>query len=242
MTYILSGFLIGLVGSLHCIGMCGPIALVLPIKTRSKFEFYFSRSLYNIGRTITYSLFGLVFGLIGSQISLIGLQQWLTIAVGIFILLYILIPSKIKLAIANLKPFISFTNLIKEAFNKFFNKATPASFLFIGILNGFLPCGFVYVGIGGALLTNSPLEGAAYMFLFGMGTFPVMFLVTIIGKSVNIKLRHKVSRAIPYLAACLAVLFILRGMNLGIKYISPKLVNPVGKIQQTPSPPKDCCQ
>lgn len=240
--YTLSGFLIGLLGSLHCVGMCGPIALALPIKAYNKFEFYFSRFLYNIGRAITYSLFGLVFGLIGSQISLIGLQQWLTIAVGVFILFYLLTPSRIKITIANFKLFHLFTDLIKKTFGKFINKTTSISFLLIGILNGFLPCGFVYVGIGGALLTNTALEGAAYMFLFGIGTFPVMFLATIIGKSVNIKLRHRVSQVMPYLAACLAVLFILRGMNLGIKYISPRLSNPSEKIQQVPTNNNDCCQ
>ena len=164
--YILSGFVIGLLGSLHCIGMCGPIALALPTKESNRFGFFFSRFLYNIGRAITYSLFGLFFGLIGAQISLIGLQQWLTITVGMFILLYLLTPSKTKVTITNLKLFNFFTNLIKKTFTKFFNKSTPISFLFIGILNGFLPCGFVYVGIGGALLTNTAMEGAAYMFLF----------------------------------------------------------------------------
>jgi len=240
--YLLSGFLIGLLGSLHCIGMCGPIVLALPIRANNKFEFYFSRFLYNIGRAITYSLFGLIFGLIGSQISIIGLQQWLTIAVGALILLYLLIPSKAKVITGNLKPFNFFTNFIKKAFSRFSKNATPISFLLIGIINGFLPCGFVYVGIGGALLTNTAVEGALYMFLFGIGTFPVMFLATIIGKSVNIKIRHKVSRAIPYLAACLAILFILRGMNLGIKYISPKLSNPIEKIQQDPTKHKNSCQ
>lgn len=242
MMYIISGFLIGLLGSLHCVGMCGPIALALPINAINKFQFYFSRFLYNIGRAITYSLFGLIFGLIGSQISLIGLQQWLTIVVGVSILTYVLIPSKAKTYVQNLKPFRFFTDLLKKALGRFFNKATPTSFLLVGILNGFLPCGFVYVGIGGALLTNTPLEGAAYMFLFGMGTFPIMFLATVIGKSINVKLRQKVSRAIPYLAACLAVLFILRGMNLGIKYISPKLTNPIERVQHSPSLQKDCCQ
>ncbi|MFH1196263.1 MAG: sulfite exporter TauE/SafE family protein [bacterium] len=221
---IFAGFIIGLLGSFHCIGMCGPIAFALPVFSESKWKVILGRIFYNLGRIITYSLMGALFGLFGQRLILIGLQQQVSIITGIIIVLAVIIPRKFKSIITNTKIYKSFVDSLKLAFSKLYSKKAQLSFLWIGILNGLLPCGFVYVGIAGALTTGDFLSGAAYMALFGLGTFPIMFAASMLGKFLNVNLRRKISKAIPYLALILGFLFIIRGLNLGIPYLSPKIM------------------
>jgi sulfite exporter TauE/SafE len=96
----------------------------------------------------------------------------------------------------------------------------------IGILNGFLPCGLVYVALAGAIASGDAISGAAVMILFGLGTIPAMFAASVFGKFINIGIRTKLRKAVPALAILLAAVFILRGLNLGIPYLSPRLNAP----------------
>ncbi len=233
-----TGFVVGLVGSLHCVGMCGPIALALPVFGENKFQVILGRLLYNLGRIITYSIFGALFGLFGSRIVLFGLQQDLSIAIGVLILLYVIIPRKIKTSVSQLKFYSSITKFLKSNFSKLLNKKTNRSMLTIGLLNGLLPCGFVYVGIAGATSTNGWIEGALYMALFGLGTTPIMFATAMLGKVITFNLRSKINKLIPLFAAVFAILFILRGLNLGVPYLSPKFEYPTANTQNQEV---DCC-
>ena len=113
-------------------------------------------------------------------------------------------------------------------------KKTNSSLFTIGVLNGLLPCGFVYVGIAGAVSTVNWLTGALYMTMFGLGTFPVMFATAVFGKIINVNLKRRVSKLIPVFAVVLALLFILRGLNLGIPYLSPKYSKSIS-IEQSES-------
>jgi uncharacterized protein len=243
--YIWEGLIIGFLGSLHCIGMCGPIALALPSGSFRSFSFYAGRIFYNIGRVITYSFFGLIFGMLGKSFSFISIefQQGVTIATGVVILLIVILPSAFKSKISEKLSFINFTSKIKSYFSSLFKRGSLSSLFFIGILNGFLPCGFVYVGLAGALLTGEILSGIFYMALFGLGTVPVMFGTALAGNFINLQVRQKISKAIPYFAGLIAVLFILRGLSLGIPYISPKTekINKMfNKDSEEKKPP--CCQ
>ncbi len=233
-----TGFIVGFVGSLHCVGMCGPIALALPVLGESKLQIFLGRLLYNLGRIITYSVLGALFGLFGSRLILFGLQQYVSIAIGALILLYVLIPRKIKTLVSELSIYVVIVKFLKTNFSKLIRKRTNRSLLTIGLLNGILPCGFVYVGIAGAVSTNGWLEGALYMALFGLGTTPIMFATAMLGKVINFNMRTKINKLIPTFAAILAILFILRGLNLGIPYISPKFEYPTAK---TESQDVDCC-
>jgi sulfite exporter TauE/SafE len=244
---IFTGFVIGLLGSLHCIGMCGPIALALPTGPAKSLRFYSGRLLYNFGRVITYSLFGLIFGLIGKNLAVVGLQRWVSITSGILIIIVVLLPRATKTGLIMKLPFGKVTQKIKEAFGNLFRKGSLSSMLFIGIVNGFLPCGFVYVGIAGALAVGDVGMGVVYMALFGLGTIPVMFVTSVAGNFISIGIRQKLTKIIPVLAIILAVLFILRGMNLGIMYISPKtdkMMNgiPAEQMKQDTMKTKDCCK
>lgn len=218
-----SAFLIGLFGSFHCIGMCGPIALALPVQKDNKLNLIVGRVLYNIGRAITYATIGLFFGLVGQSLSLAGFQQSVSIIAGVLILLMVLLPSKVSQKIYLLKPAYGFTNFLKRKFGVLLKQKSVASTFFIGLLNGFLPCGLVYIAVAGAIATGGYLDGAIYMFVFGIGTLPIMLAVSLAGNFISLNVRKRINKMIPAFMIVLAFLFILRGMNLGIPYVSPQL-------------------
>jgi hypothetical protein len=219
------GFLFGLLGSLHCIGMCGPIALALPASAVSNWSLINGRVLYNFGRVFTYAVLGLLIGLLGSRLYMYGLQQIVSIALGSIIILWVIIPSKLKNKIRSISGFNSFTTGLKNVFMPLFKKRTNLSMFFIGVLNGFLPCGFVYMAIAGSLAvsTTSPVNGILFMAFFGVGTVPAMLGISIAGNLLSFNIKRKFAKIVPVFAVILAVIFILRGLNLGIPYISPRL-------------------
>jgi sulfite exporter TauE/SafE len=166
---------------------------------------------------------GVVFGLLGGRVIMAGLQQALSIVLGIAIITYVLLPQDYKSKLLGFLPIPKFTSPLKLSIQKLFGKGTNPSLFLIGILNGFLPCGFVYLGLAGAAATGEAISGGMFMMLFGFGTIPVMFVASYFGKIINLNIRKKLLRAVPVLAVLLAFIFILRGMNLGIPFISPKL-------------------
>ncbi len=218
-----SAFLIGLFGSFHCIGMCGPIALAIPVQDNSRLNLIVGRLLYNIGRAITYSVIGMVFGLIGQSLSIAGLQQFISIIAGVLILLMVLLPSRLSQKIYLLKPAYQFTNSIKIKFGKLLKGKSNYTTFLIGLLNGFLPCGLVYIAVAGAIASGGFMDGAVYMFLFGIGTIPIMLAVSLAGNFISISFRKNINKLIPVFMIVLGCLFILRGMNLGIPYVSPQI-------------------
>ncbi|MEJ2103057.1 MAG: sulfite exporter TauE/SafE family protein [Ignavibacteriaceae bacterium] len=220
---ILAAFLVGLVGSLHCIGMCGPIAIALPVPDSSNLSFFTGRILYNLGRVVTYSFLGAILGLLGGRIALAGAQQVVSIILGVAIIIAVLLPQKYKNYFAQHPITQKLAQPLKENIGVLFKKGTFSAMFLIGILNGFLPCGLVYVALAGAIASGNAISGAAVMILFGLGTVPIMFAATVFGKFINVGIRTKIRKAVPVLAILLGVIFILRGMNLGIPYLSPKL-------------------
>jgi len=218
-----AALLLGFVGSLHCAGMCGPIAIALPLNNKSWFSRISGGLLYNFGRTITYGLLGAIVGLAGLGLALGGLQQWVSIILGALMILAVVIP---RLGAAGKKlsqVSDSLTGHLKKPFVKLFRMRTYSSLFIIGLLNGFLPCGLVYIALAGALVMSHVHEGALYMIFFGIGTIPMMLAISIAGNILSLKLRQKLSKVIPIVIVLLGILFILRGLNLGIPYISPKL-------------------
>jgi len=218
---IWTGLIIGFLGSFHCVGMCGPIALALPIGNASNFQLISGRVLYNIGRSLTYALFGALFGLFGKGIELAGLQMYASIALGVSILVYYAFPRKYKGKIALTKPYQVTSDFVKRGFSRLTKTGSPQALFVFGIINGFLPCGFVYVALAGAITTGGPLSGALFMLLFGLGTAPIMFVTSLVGKFLSAKLKQKMNKLIPVFAIVLAIIFILRGLSLGIPYLSP---------------------
>jgi len=218
-----TAFIVGLFGSLHCIGMCGPITLALPGFQNHIPKVVSSRLLYNIGRTITYAFMGAIIGLAGEGISLAGAQRWVSIGSGIILILIVIIPSSLSSRLQILKPAYHFTDYLKQKFGPLLKSNSLSSVFVIGILNGFLPCGLVYVALAGALATGSLVQGTLYMAFFGIGTIPLMFAFSVFGQFIGVNVRRRFNKIIPVFIVVLGIIFILRGMNLGIPYISPKL-------------------
>jgi sulfite exporter TauE/SafE len=218
---IWGGFLIGFLGSFHCVGMCGPIALALPIGKGSNLQLVVSRILYNLGRIVTYTFFGAVFGLFGKGIAFAGLQRYASISLGVTILFYYLLPGRFKGKLSVTKPYLLASNFVKKSFTKLTKTGSAQSLFLFGIVNGFLPCGFVYVALAGAITTGDFISGAAFMALFGLGTAPIMFATSLVGKFISGGIRSKINKLIPVFAIILAIIFILRGLSLGIPFLSP---------------------
>lgn len=222
MEIIWTGFLLGFLGSAHCAGMCGPIAVALPGKDSSSWSFLSGRLIYNSGRVITYGILGLFAGLIGLSAALSGYQQVLSVAAGGFIILMALLPGKRFAKFLHLSPAV-YQGRFGRLFKSLIQSGNPASLLGIGLMNGFLPCGFVYLGLAGSAATASPVNAALFMVLFGLGTFPVMMAMSLAPGMMKPEWRQKMVRALPVAAVLLGIILILRGLSLGIPFISPDL-------------------
>lgn len=208
---------------MHCVGMCGPIALALPMGFKTRLSFAFSRVLYNLGRTVTYTMLGGIFGLLGKGLVLAGFQQALSITLGVLLLVIAFTAINPESQLLNLGPVTRFTTRLKVALGGLLRHGSQSSLFTIGLLNGLLPCGFVYLGIFGAINTGGALTGMAFMALFGLGTIPLMLAVSMAGSVVGAKVRASSRRLLPVFMVLFATLFIMRGMNLGIPYLSPKI-------------------
>ncbi|WP_374166600.1 sulfite exporter TauE/SafE family protein [Arcticibacter sp. MXS-1] len=217
MSVWLLAFFTGLFGSVHCIGMCGPLAFAVPSRHSSKVSVFFDKLSYQLGRVLAYMLLGFVTGFIGRQLWLSGLQQSLSIISGILIVMAALSRLFKKQIVKN------GSSMLLIPFNRLFSLALQhrANHLIIGSLNGLLPCGFVYLGLAGAINTGSVVDAALYMLCFGLGTIPLMLVATFGLGLAQPAFRFRVNKVMPYLMICLGLWFVLKGMTLNIPYLSP---------------------
>lgn len=222
MTILLSALVLGLMGSFHCAGMCGPIAIALPLHGNTILQKIFGGSLYNLGRTITYGIMGALFGMLGQGIHLLGFQQKVSVVMGALMIISVLFPALFRSQYSLDKSLFSFVGKLKKSIGKLFAVRSFQSLFFIGLLNGLLPCGLVYIAIAGAIGTGSTAEGALYMILFGLGTIPMMLGISLAGNVLGLAVRQKINKIIPVLVVVVGLLFVLRGLDLGIPYLSPK--------------------
>lgn len=216
-----SAIIFGLLGSFHCIGMCGPIAFMLPVDRTNSYKKISQISMYHLGRLLAYSLIGLFFGFVGKSLYIFGIQQNLSIVIGVTMIIAILMPYKIFNKYNFSKPLYKVIFKIKSALGKALKKKSGDTFLTIGFLNGFLPCGLVYMAVFGAIALGNPLQGSMYMFLFGLGTIPLMTTAIYVSRFLNVAVRQHIQKIIPVFVVLMGFLFILRGLGLGIPYLSP---------------------
>ncbi|MFV0593087.1 MAG: sulfite exporter TauE/SafE family protein [Draconibacterium sp.] len=228
MTILFSALVLGLMGSFHCAGMCGPIAVALPLHGNTILQKIFGGALYNIGRTITYGIMGAVFGLLGQGLHLLGFQQKVSVLMGAVMIISVLFPALFKNQYNLNKSWFSFVGKLKKTIAQLFAIRSFQSLFFIGMLNGLLPCGLVYMAIAGAIGTGGVVEGSLYMILFGLGTIPMLLAISLAGNVMSLAVRKSINKLIPVLVVVVGVLFILRGLSLGIPYLSP----PKQKIEQ----------
>jgi uncharacterized protein len=218
---IVTAFMMGLVGSFHCVGMCGPIALSLPLKHDSDWAKFSGALFYNSGRVVTYAAFGFIFGVIGKSVALFGYQQLLSVVLGILIIFFIILPKRFS-ALKNQNSVLKFFEKLRSGLGRLFQKKNYSSLFSIGLLNGLLPCGLVYMAAAVAVSAGDVKSSILFMAFFGLGTLPMMWSIAFFGNYVSIGVRQKIRKAYPYFMTLLACLLILRGMGLGIPYVSPK--------------------
>lgn len=219
---LLSALIFGLLGSFHCIGMCGPIAFMLPVDREKPIKRFLQILSYHLGRIFTYAIIGILFGILGKGFYLFGFQQQLSIIAGLTMILIVFFPKITKHNWLSKK--MSFVILkVKSALGKELQKKKNDTFFVLGFLNGFLPCGLVYMAVLGALATPTITQASFYMILFGIGTIPLMTAFVYLGNFTKGNFRSYIQKAIPILVVCIGVLFVLRGLGLGIPFISPNL-------------------
>lgn len=233
-----AAFLLGLLGGVHCLGMCGPIALAVAAgPSAGRFRTVLNPCLYNTGRVITYALLGVLVGLFGHALRLAGLQQSLSIAAGIAVLLGAAVHVGAPHLLHPGHAWFAWLAALKRAWARLFSQRSPAALVGIGLLNGLLPCGLVLVALAGATAAGTAAGGAAFMASFGAGTFLPMLGVSLAGRVVQVSIRRHIQPLVPVGMALLAALLILRGLGLGIPYLSPVLDTPPG----APSGGHSCC-
>ena len=237
-----AGSLFGLLGSFHCVGMCGAIALALPAAGGGSARRYLAgRVLYNLGRVTTYATLGAGAGLLGQGLRLAGVQQSLSIASGLLILLLVAVPERYTAQLAGWLGLSRPLAWLKTTMARLFQQSALPALYATGLLNGLLPCGLVYLALAGALSAPGVAGAAAYMALFGLGTLPLMLGLSLGGQLVPLLWRGRMRRAVPYAASVLALIFIVRGLGLGIPYLSPQLHTPVAEAQlQQPRTVHNC--
>ncbi|WP_324069380.1 MAG: sulfite exporter TauE/SafE family protein [Flavobacterium sp.] len=218
---VYSAFIFGLISSFHCIGMCGPIAMMLPVDRTNETKKVTQIITYHIGKLTTYGILGLVFGLLGRSFYLAGMQQQLSIIVGILMILVAVIPEKVFAKYNFSKPVYRLITKVKSSLGQQFKNKSYKSLFTIGLLNGFLPCGMVYVALFGAIAMQNVTLGIGYMLLFGLGTIPMMVAVIYASGLISFSFRGTIQKAIPLVAVIIGMLFIVRGLGLDIPYLSP---------------------
>jgi len=218
---ILTAFFLGLLGSLHCLGMCGPIAFMLPVDRKNHLKGMVQVGAYHLGRVMAYMAVGLLFGLLGRGLYLFGFQQKLSIGIGIIMILSVIAPIKSSHGKRLLKPITRIISGIKGKLARELSKKSPDTYLSIGFLNGLLPCGLVYMAVLGSIGLGDPAQGSLFMAAFGLGTLPLMSAAVYFGNFAKAGLRQYFRQLIPVVIIFVGILFILRGLGLGVPYISP---------------------
>ncbi|BDD06311.1 sulfite exporter TauE/SafE family protein [Aureibacter tunicatorum] len=223
MILYITALSIGLLGSFHCVGMCGPISLVIPMKDRKPLTLVAGMTLYNLGRMTTYMALGGIIGTLGGGLHLPEAQRYLSILTGVMMILMIALPKGNLNWLERIPLLYKLNAKVKAMFAKQLSGTGWKAQYGIGLANGLLPCGLVYIAMTGALAAGEWHIGALYMMFFSIGTWPMLFFTGIAGKLVSLQFRQRLVKAIPALVLVIGMMFILRGMNLGIPYLSPKI-------------------
>lgn len=193
--------------------MCGPIALALPGGGDEWKKQLTGKLAYNLGRTLTYSILGAAVGTIGGTFASNGWQSLISIISGVLILVVVLLLNQRTSMLLNNR-LVAITHRFKSALGRLLRKKGIHILFLIGLTNGILPCGFVYLALAGAATTQNSLQGALYMALFGLGTLPMMLFISLSGSIIGLSARRWINRLGPYVAIAMAVILIHRGVKM----------------------------
>mgnify|MGYP003575767739 CR=1 FL=1 len=216
MSFTTLAFFTGLFGSLHCVAMCGPLVTALPFSNTSYIALLLQRLLYQVGRISMYSILGLITGAIGSGFTLLGLQQALSLTTGLLLVIFggfhFFGRNSTKFSQMQSRLVAPLMNIMGRHLSK------PYGGLFAGALNGLLPCGMVYVALATSVNAESIFAGSEFMLFFGLGTTPLMLLVSF--APIFFKKRLRLPLITPYLFVLAGVWLIYRGTNFHPSYAS----------------------
>ncbi|GAB2768424.1 sulfite exporter TauE/SafE family protein [Rhabdobacter roseus] len=205
-------FSMGLLSSFHCVGMCGPIALALPIHRGSRAQQVLGLLAYNGGRALTYALLGSLFGLLGSSFLWMGYLRYVTLAVGVLMVGYVLWPAYLE---RHLRPpgwWQRAVQRVKGQMARLLGRRHVGGWVLLGSLNGLLPCGMVYMAVISSVATGSALNGGLFMFTFGLGTLPAMMAVGYFKQWFTPPLRTRLRRLTPFLLALAGTWIVARSL------------------------------
>lgn len=223
---LISTFLLGIGGSLHCVGMCGPLALAVPFGNGAQKK-WVAILVYYLSKAMGYGLMGAVLGVLGKGVFLMDWQRGLSIIAGIFVVLLVCFP----LLKGRSGKFI-FQRQYEKLFQVMRLRPMLMHFSLLGLLNSFLPCGLVYAALAVAIVSGGVIQGFFAMFLFGIGTMPLLIALAAFGTRINARYKTSLLSVSKIMSVVIGVLLILRGLNLGIPYVSPHTDN--GEV-------KSCC-
>ncbi len=210
MTEIWLAFIAGLVGSPHCLGMCGGIVAALSMTNRlgPPRSRILAQVFYNLGRIATYTLLGAAAGFIGSSMDLLAVRSvavWFLCGANVFVI-------AVGLASALGSRWFNFFSmesaaghLLARPLRRAISGNTPLSGFPLGLLLGFLPCGLVYGPLVVAAGSGSPLLGAGIMAALGFGTMPVLFIFGSASTAVSSAMRDLMFRFVGLLVALMGL-------------------------------------
>jgi sulfite exporter TauE/SafE len=228
MDFLPLAFLMGLFGSLHCAVMCGPIMLGMPFRKQNFLQSGFQLLLYQLGRILVYTVLGLLVGALGNSIRIFSDQKTLSMLIGFALILFTALQFSTAYRNRFSRLQLKALNPLSRLMGKIFN--LPFWGLFAGMLNGIIPCGMVYLALATALNTGSAQSGGVFMFLFGLGTTPLMLMISLGGIFLKKYIRFNTNKLIPWFMFFMGILLILRSADLGIPFISPKTINTYGHV------------
>lgn len=239
---LIAALSLGILGSMHCIGMCGPLVIAIPSNWTNRWSFIIERMMYNVGRLLAYAAMGAVLGLFGTTLSFAGIQQNVSVILGISLLLTVVVPFSLKSRIQKYSPLTSMYLFVKNKFHTLFQKRGMTALFLMGFLNGLLPCGLVYTALIGATAVGEVGRSALFMTIFGFGTVPALLGVSLAGKMLSLKYRLVLRKTVPLFSVVIALILILRGMNLGIPMLSPKVQHVQHHQTAEPQTEIECCE
>ncbi|MBU3744274.1 MAG: sulfite exporter TauE/SafE family protein [Sediminibacterium sp.] len=218
-SFFVTALILGAISSFHCVGMCGPLVLGLPVAQLPASQRFAGLWIYHAGRVSTYMLIGIIMGIVGRQISLAGWQQVFSLLLGCGLIVYF-ISTRFTKPFSIPTIFRPLYTRVQAYIIRMLQRPTLRSMLTMGMANGWLPCGMVYVAATGAMASGSWLGGAGFMMLFGLATVPILFLLSLIGQLVDASLRSRMRNIMSFTTLVIGIMLIIRGLNLHIPFIS----------------------
>ena len=220
-----TAFVLGLSSSFHCVGMCGPLLLAVPTRASNNYQ-WLEIIIYHAARIFTYALLGILVGFAGWRLQVANLQQFFSLTIGVILLIYVFASR----FFSNAAWLISFNKIIFSFFGFAAKQKGYVGTILLGMANGLLPCGMVYIALTGAMASASATAAAGFMTLFGLGTLPLLFVFNFYGIRLQASVKQRIKFVSPIVIAIMGILLIIRGLNLGIPYISPHFVNNGGGV------------